>query len=325
MRGDRLQTAPATTAGGSYFAAPKTHLEFFSTGSKLLDLALGGGWAVGRMANIIGDKSTGKTLLCIEAATNFARQYPKGKIRYRESEAAFDKNYAAALGLPLDRVDFGVDPTATIEDLYEELDHRVKNSKHPELIVVDSLDALSTRAELDRAIDAPSYGGDKAKMLSALFRRIAQAANDKNFTFIITSQLRDNIGALPFQKKYKRSGGHAMDHYATHILWLSQLKRLVKTVHNIKRPVGITIKAFCEKNKVGLQYREAQFPILFGYGIADRQSCLEWLKLTKTAIDINGASSLDQIHAKVQAKWYEIEQSFLPARRKYEESNVESE
>src|SRR5262252_7801779 len=82
-------------------------VEFFSSGSKTLDLALGGGWAKPRVANIIGDKSTGKTLLCIEAAANFARQYPTGKIRYRETEGAFQKSYARALGMPIERIDFG--------------------------------------------------------------------------------------------------------------------------------------------------------------------------------------------------------------------------
>jgi RecA/RadA recombinase len=64
--------------GGNYFTNPKTKLKFISTGCKMFDLALGGGWAENRISNIVGDKSTGKTLLCIEAAANFAHQVPQG-------------------------------------------------------------------------------------------------------------------------------------------------------------------------------------------------------------------------------------------------------
>src|ERR1019366_3976564 len=90
--------------GGNYFSSPKTGIEFISSGCHNLDLALGGGWAEGRVSNIVGDKSTGKSLLAIEACANFAIKYPKGTIRYREAEAAFDRPYAEALGMPVDHV-----------------------------------------------------------------------------------------------------------------------------------------------------------------------------------------------------------------------------
>ena len=87
-----------------YFLDPK--VETFSSGCAILDMALGGGWAERRMINIVGDKSTGKTLLAIEACTQFLLKYPHGDIVYCEVEAAFDKGYAAALGMPVDRVRF---------------------------------------------------------------------------------------------------------------------------------------------------------------------------------------------------------------------------
>jgi hypothetical protein len=73
-------------SGGNYFTEPKEHLDFIPTGSKLLDLSYGGGWAEHRLANVIGDKSTGKTLLMIEAAANFIIKYPRDGIdSYREA------------------------------------------------------------------------------------------------------------------------------------------------------------------------------------------------------------------------------------------------
>src|ERR1700760_3438075 len=85
--------APKST-GGLYFGKPRTDMQFISSGSTMLDLALGGGWARRRIANVVGDSSSGKTLLMIEMAANFVMQEPKARIRYREAEEAFDDNYA---------------------------------------------------------------------------------------------------------------------------------------------------------------------------------------------------------------------------------------
>src|SRR5258708_16290960 len=109
--------------GGSYFLAP-TEVEFISSGCAVFDCVLGGGWAVRRIVNLVGDKSTGKTLLGIEACCNFVKQFSTiGKIRYVEPEAAFDKSYAAALGLPVDRIAFADDDSIhTVEDFHTDLD-----------------------------------------------------------------------------------------------------------------------------------------------------------------------------------------------------------
>jgi RecA/RadA recombinase len=113
----------AKRSGGDYF--PPERRSFIPTGCTLLDCVLGGGWVLGRVSNIVGDKSTGKTLLAIEACANFARTYPDGKIYYREAESAFDEGYARRLGLPADRVDFGPQGTdtawRTIEKIFSDL------------------------------------------------------------------------------------------------------------------------------------------------------------------------------------------------------------
>src|SRR5215469_8559513 len=128
----KLNDAPEpkeSKENGIYFG-PK-NLKFVNTGCTLLNLVIsalgsGGGWPLGRVVNIVGDKSTGKTLLAEEAMANFLLAYPKGKVYYRESEAAFDTAYAKALGLNTDKVDFGPDGEdsiwSTIEDVFEDLD-----------------------------------------------------------------------------------------------------------------------------------------------------------------------------------------------------------
>src|SRR4029077_5465548 len=240
------------------------------------DLALGGGWAERRIANIVGDKSTGKTLLCIEASANFAVKYPKSKIRYRECESAFQRGYAAALGLPLAQVDFGDEQLQTVEDFFADISAVAKGAKRPELYIVDSLDALSDKAELGRDIEEGSYGSQKAKKLSEMFRRTVRDLASSNVTMIIVSQVRDKIGQS-YGRQSSRSGGRALDFYASQVVWLSQLGRLTRTISKIKRPVGIKLKAQLDKNKIALPFREAEFSLVFGWGIDDTRACLDFL------------------------------------------------
>lgn len=343
MKRVRRKTS-ADEGGGNYFASPKSDIQFISTGCKTLDLALGGGWAQGRVGNIVGDKSTGKTLLCIEAAVNFAMTHPKGEIYYVEAEAAFDDKYAAALGLPLDRVTFAKTPEGdsieTVEEMYNHfqsvLDKAAKKGT-PVLYILDSLDSLSDKAEMKRGFDEGSYGADKPKQMSKLFRRIVRKIEATNALFLVVSQVRDNMNAMSFGRKTKRSGGRALDFYASQVIYLVQVKTLKKTVTGIKRAVGVELLARVDKNKVGLPFREAQFSIEFGYGIDDVSSCLEFLKtckslseleipdkqVTSTARQIKQLSfdeyskEMRRIHRVTERRWYEIENSFMPSRSKY--------
>lgn len=338
---------------GSYFAdsGQRTGLEFITTGCALLDEVMGGGYALGRMSNIIGDKSTGKTLLAIEACGNFAKKFADGVIRYAEAEAAFDQGYAGALGMPLDRVQFAdwkprdkkADADAsdrTVEWVFEDITETLESlNGRPCMYVVDSLDALSDRAELARGMDAGSYGMEKAKRLGELFRRLVGKMEDSRMCLIIISQVRDNIG-VTFGSKYKRSGGHAMDFYATHCLWLSNLGQMHKTIRGIKRTIGVNIKAQCQKNKIGLPWRQCDFPILFGYGIDDASAHANWLveskldarlgelgmsaggyKVRIAAAQERGGPELRELREGlariVREEWPKLEAEFLPTARKY--------
>jgi recombination protein RecA len=258
----------------------------------------------------------GKTLVAIEACANFAISEPKGKIRYREAESAFDTSYAEALGFPAERVDFG-DPIETIEDLFEDLNKVIKGAKGPEFYIVDSLDALSDRAELDRGIGEGSYGTGKAKQLSQLFRRLVREMGAKDVTLMIISQIRENINAMAFAKKWVRSGGRALDFYASQVCVLAQVGKVKKTVSKIERVTGTSVKAVIEKNKVALPYREAAFEILFGYGINDYKSCRDYLKLVEGELPSKDLS-MEELHRLVEQSWYRIEESFHPVERKYD-------
>lgn len=338
LTGDKESNARVRSkSGGNYFSSPKTNTEFIGSGCTTLDLALGGGWVERRVVNIVGDKSTGKTLLCTEAAANFAMKYAKskGKIRYRESEAAFDQEYASALGMPVDRIDFG-DPMETVEDLFEDLLAVIKGAKGPELYVCDSLDALSDRAEMGRKMDEGTYGAAKAKQLSQLFRRLVRDLEQKQITVIIVSQIRDKIGAM-FGRKVTRAGGRALDFYASQVVYLAHIGRLVRTVRGQKRATGIRVKAMVDKNKVALPFREAEFVIRFGYGIDDGAACVEFLKSINALKDINVSDAktkqyiqdleempmpdfldaMKSLRRVCTEHWYQIEKSLIPTRTKY--------
>lgn len=322
--------------GGNYFASPNEHLRFIHTGSTMLDLALGGGWVEGRVSNIIGDKSTGKTLQCIEACANFARKYPKGKLRYREVESAFDNQYAAALGFPVDRIDFG-GHIRTVEDFFKDMQKIVVGSKTDELVILDSLDALSDDAELAREVGEGSFGTGKAKLLSEMFRRLIAEMEFKRVTLIIISQVRDNIGAFGAQRSWKRSGGRALDFYASQVVVLANTGRLTQTVLGQKRATGVKVKATVDKNKVGLPFREALYQIRFGYGLDDAQSMVDFLAETKRLKladirpdEVKGFLNylleqprdvmdreMENLRRICKETWYEIETKSVPSRAKY--------
>lgn len=343
-----MERKPVTPpANGLYFTSvKKTRHDYIPSGSTLLDCVLGGGWPLGRMSNIVGDYSTGKTLICIEAASNFHATFPDGKIIYLEAEAAFDPQYAEALGMPVDRVEFLTEedlPDFTIESWYDHLARtiaEITKEDVPCLYVVDSLDALSDRAEKEREIDKGSFGASKPKMIGQLFRRLTKDIEKTRLHLMIVSQVRDNIGVM-FGDKHTRSGGKAMDFYASQVLWLAQLKKLEKTIRKQKRVYGIQVRARCKKNKVGLPFRECEFPLIFGYGIDDITSMLAWLEAVgaeeviqaviqepyKTLPDLAErikalpkSSRVDivvQLSERVIELWEQIETTFIPKHAKY--------
>lgn len=321
----------------SYFLAPSPTLKFVSTGCTVLDCILGGGWVLGRIGNIIGDEATGKTLLAMEAYANFARMFPNGRMWYDEAEHAWDEDYANALGMPVKRIKLL--RAQTVEDFQEHVRNKaiiLKNNNTPGMFTLDSLDALSDRKELSREVGQDTYGGDKAKQMSQLFRKVVSDVEASQMGLIIVSQTRSNIG-VTFGRKWRVSGGEALKFYASQRLHIAHAGDLYKTVRGQKRTIGSKIRAKCIKSKVGMPHRTCDFLIRYGYGIDDLYSCTQFLKEndslklagidTKTCDRILRDTNLlkdDEFKGMLaEAKkcvvklWPEIESSFLPTRKKY--------
>ena len=225
---------------GNYFTSnSKKSLEFIPTGCHLLDLSIGGGWPLGKVSNICGDFSSGKSLLAIEAMTNFHMKWPNGHIFYLEAEAGFDVEYAEAMGLPAHAVNFVGDDVLqdfTIESWYEHISEILNNASlknEPMLYILDSLDAMSDRAEVSRDITDGSYNMTKQKKLGELFRRLTKQVEKSKLHLQIVSQLRENIG-VSFGKKFRRSGGKALDFYASQVLWLSRKSQIKQTENKVE-------------------------------------------------------------------------------------------
>lgn len=333
----RLRPTIKKKNGGAYFSAPAASLTFIHTGAKILDCVLGGGWPLGRVVNVVGDRSSGKTLLGIEACANFARAFPRGHIWYNEAESAFDVAYAEVVGLPRDRVQMKED-CDTVEAFFDHLTAALKSvGDEPGLYILDSLDALSDEAEMKRGIEEGSYAMAKAKKMSELFRRLVRLLKTSNVCLIIISQVRDKIG-VAFGDKHARTGGKALDFYASQVLYLAQLGTIKRTIDKVERAVGVEIRAKVKKNKVGIPMRECEFNILFGYGVDDIGANLDWLdavgklsefrgmRHTRLTSYVNGLDKLSrselsvvrkEVDALVVKNWYRIEEGFLPTRKKY--------
>jgi len=259
---------------------------------------------------------------------------------YRETDAAYDIEYSKSLGLSVDKVDFGDPdkPVTTVEDFARDLGSFIGKclSKNvPGIYILDSLDALSDEAEMERDISEGTYGAAKAKKMSELLRTVARKLERTRILLIIVSQVRDKIG-VTFGERHSRSGGRALDFYASQIIYLSHVETLKKKIAKIERPYGIIVRAKIKKNKVSMPGRETDFYFEYSYGVNDVTTSIEWLKkidrlnaITNLGYDeyIKSVKAMPNEEFKSEQRlladavkkcWVEIEEMFAPKRSKYD-------
>lgn len=263
--------------------------EFVPTGNVLLNLACSdrtkGGYGIGKMTNLIGDSSSGKTILALTMLADASRD-PKFKdydLIFDDVETALEIDIPKLCGSKLnDRLI--IRSSNTIEDFYGHIMNRLE-SKTPFIMVLDSFDALTSREEQNRALEYAkqerdhefknmgSFKTEKQRMASEMFRVVTNGIRQNNSFLLIISQTRDNLGFGAMFSPKTRSGGKALKFYATHEIWLSVGKSHKK--HD--RTIGSDCMVKITKNKITGKRREVFFPIYYDYGVDSIESCINFL------------------------------------------------
>ena len=253
--------------------------DFISTGSTMLDLAISnrpdGGIAVGRITELNGLESSGKSLI---GAHVLAETQKKGGVAvYIDTETAVSTDFLEAIGVDVESMLYL--HLETVEDIFsaiEEIVAKVRESDKDRLvtILVDSLAAATTKVELEAEFDKDGWATSKAIILSKAMRKITQMIGRQRVALVFTNQLRVKLGAM-FGDPYTTSGGKALPFHASTRI---RLKNKGQIKDNKKNVIGMTILAQVIKNRLGPPLRKAEFPLYFESGVDDEGSWLQVLK-----------------------------------------------
>ena len=289
-------------------------VEFVSTGSDILNLIssgkTGGGFPWGKIINIVGDASTGKTLLASEFIYSAYKIFGNElEWHYDDAEAGYSFDSKKIWGIDILQDDD--DCSETLEDFHLNVKKRLSKLKAGKrlIYVLDSFDSL-TSIEEEKYVEAKlkeaereregkgddekkkgTYGTSKSKGAHQFFRDLRREIKNKNAIILVVSQVKENIGATLFQPRYIRTGGKSLDFYPALVCWLAVAEK-----HWVgDRCSGVTIRVFNTKNKVWKPFREGFVKILFDYGVDNIESNILFLYdlVTDTGKQVKKINSIE--------------------------------
>ena len=237
-----------------------------STGSLMIDKILGGGIGLGRITELYGVESSGKSTLCLHIAAEC--QKTGGTVAYIDTENALDTKYAAQLGVDVQKLIFSQPDSA--EQALEIVDMLAQSGK-VNLIVLDSVAALAPQAELDGEMSDMTIGL-VARLLSKSLRKITHTLNEKNCAVIFINQLRDKISTgFSMGPSEGTPGGRALKFFASQRIEL----RKTTAIKEGADVVGTKVKVKIVKNKISPPMKTCEIPLIFGKGFSGGDEVLD--------------------------------------------------